>query len=70
MAKAKTKTEYRVGTLGWFLVQAGWTPIAQTEGHPLWRYGEFDPLLTGWEARRLELLKIHNEFKAKEAKCN
>jgi len=66
MAKAKTKTEYRVGTMGWFLIHAGWTPIEQSDGsHPLWRYGEFDPLLTGWEAWRLELLKIHNEFKAK-----
>ena len=77
--------QYRDGTLGWFLVQAGWTPIEvrcsaggdhQLDQHkrckkcgifpyPLWRYEEFGPRLTGWEARRLELARIHNEFKAK-----
>jgi hypothetical protein len=79
------KAEYREGTLGWWLLQAGWTPVevacraggdhkkdphgrcekCHTFPHPLWRYDEFDKRLTGWEARRLELLRIHNEFKSK-----
>lgn len=68
MAKAKTKTSYREGTLGWWLMQAGWEPVASLQGpHPLWRKDEGDKPLTGWEARRLELLRIHNEFKQKGA---
>ena len=86
MAKAKAKTKYREGTLGWWLMEAGWTPVEQVKcrrggehkkdgsgkcekcrehPHPLWRYADFDNPVTGWEARRLELLRIHNEFKAK-----
>ena len=79
------KTQYRDGTLGWFLIQAGWTPVAvlcnsggshkldahgrcehcRIHPHPLWRYEEFGPRLSGWEARQLELLRIRNEFKSK-----
>lgn len=89
-AKAKTKPAYREGTLGWWLVQAGWTPIEQVDcprggrhkkdqhgrcercyevTHPLWQFADFGPQLTGWEARRLELVRIHNEFKAKGARA-
>lgn len=77
--------QYREGTLGWWLIQAGWTPVevpCRSDGnhkkdahgkcekcrqfpHPLWRFAEFELTVTGWEARRLELLKIHNEFKAR-----
>ena len=87
MANAKTKTEppqYRDGTLGWWLMEAGWEPVPQDDClrggkhkkavdqrcekcrefiYPLWRLEGFEKLLTGWEARRLELLRIHNEFK-------
>lgn len=86
MAKEKTKSVYRDGTLGWWLMEAGWQSVEQVEcprggkhkkdslgkcekchefAHPLWRLEGFENLLTGWEARRLELLRIHNEFKAK-----
>lgn len=95
MAKAKTKLksastpkpkpQYREGTLGWWLMEAGWEPIEQVDCprgdehklvdhkcekcreiiHLLWRFEGFENLLTGWEARRLELLRIHNDFKAK-----
>ena len=89
MATPKTKTEYREGTLGWYLMEAGWEPVDQVDcprggahrkdhlgkcdkchefAHPLWRFDGFENLLTGWEARRLELLRIHNEFKAKKVK--
>jgi hypothetical protein len=87
MAKPKLKTEYREGTLGWYLVEAGWTPVepmdcpASKDGahhkdthghcdrcdryaHPLWQFGDIGELKTGWEARRLELVRIHNEFKS------
>jgi len=90
MAKAKSQTEYREGALGWWLIQAGWTPLevkcasggehkkdpngrcekCHAFPHPMWRYADFDKPLSGWEARRLELLKIHNEFKAKGSQCN
>jgi len=83
---SKAKPEYREGTLGWFLMQAGWTPVERTDclrgtkhstdqsgkcakcrefAHPLWQFSDFGELLTGWEARRLELLQIHDQFKAK-----
>jgi hypothetical protein len=86
MANAKAKTQYREGTLGWFLMQAGWTPVERTDclrgskhlndqsgkcskchefAHPLWQFSDFGELLSGWEARRLELLQIHDAFKAK-----
>jgi hypothetical protein len=85
MVKTKEKTEYRDGTLGWWLMEAGWSPVevlcnsggshkldahgrcehCRILPHPLWRYEEFGPRLTGWEARRLELLRIHDEFKRK-----
>lgn len=87
MGKAREKKQtYREGTLGWFLMEAGWEPVEQVECprggkhrkdpsskcekcrefvYPLWRFEGFEKLLTGWEARRLELLRIHNEFKAK-----
>ena len=86
---AKEKTQYREGTLGWFLMQARWTPVERTDcprggregkhatdgqgkcskchefAHVLWQFSDFGELLTGWEARRLELLQIHDAFKAK-----
>jgi hypothetical protein len=66
MAKAKTQTQYREGTLGWWLMEAGWEPVHVTgEPYPLWRLDGFEKLLTGWEARWLELLRIGNEFKAR-----
>lgn len=90
MSKAKTKAghQYRDGTLGWWLIEAGWRPVEQVDcpsggnhkkdstgkcgkchefAHPLWRLEDSDKLLTGWEARRRELGRIHNEFKAKGA---
>jgi len=80
---------YREGTLGWWLIQAGWTPLevkcvaggdhkkdhfgrcekCHIYPHPHWRYADFDKPLCGWEARRLELLRIHNEFKQKAKIC-
>jgi hypothetical protein len=86
MSKSKAKAQYRDGTLGWWLMEAGWTQVEQTQcprggqhgkdqsgkcakchefAHPLWRLEGFEKLLTGWEARRLELLRIHNDFKFK-----
>lgn len=86
MAKEKRQPQFREGTLGWFLIGAGWEPVEQEDcerggkhtkdqsgkcmkchefAHPLWRLEGFEKLLTGWEARRLELLRIHNEFKVK-----
>jgi hypothetical protein len=35
--------------------------------HPLWRFASSDELLTAWEARRRELRRIHDDFKAKGA---
>jgi hypothetical protein len=82
----KGTPQYRDGTLGWWLMEAGWTPIEQTQcarggkhakdasgkcekcllfPHPLWQYADFDNPVTGWQARRLELLRIHNDFKFK-----
>jgi hypothetical protein len=91
MSKAQKKTlqlehQFRDGTLGWFLVRAGWIPVEQVNCpngkkhhkdpnnkcdrchqivHPLWRFQDIGVELTGWEARRVELARIHNEFKAK-----
>lgn len=31
MAKAKEKTQYREGTLGWFLMEAGWEAVEQVD---------------------------------------
>lgn len=83
--KSKKQSMYRDGTLGWWLMEAGWEPVEQVDcpkggkhkkdqqgkcekcfqcPHPLWRLEGFEKLLTGWEARRLELLRIHNDFKS------
>lgn len=64
MAKTKERTDYRPGTLGWYLTQAGWTEVPQDKAHPLWQ--KDGQTMAGYEAWTIELRRIWKETRAKQ----
>lgn len=48
----------RPGTLGYYLLQAGWEPVEQEDKYPLWRRGEDTVPVTGVEA----LLEVYRDI--------
>lgn len=55
-APTGNKNPYRESTLGWYLWQAGWRPIQEAQGHPLWSDGFLGEPLTAIEAWRLVVI--------------
>lgn len=50
------KNPYRESTLGWYLWEAGWRPVQQQAGHPLWTCEFLSEPITASEAWRLVVI--------------
>lgn len=60
----KQDDDYRPGTLGWHLTQAGWTPVEREKQHPLWE--KDGQTLAAYDAWTIELRRIWKETRAKQ----
>lgn len=53
------RADYRPGTLGYYLSEAGWSPVPQGKGDPLWRRDGQE--MKAYDAWIIELRRIYRE---------
>lgn len=58
-SKTAKANDYRPGTLGWYLSEAGWSPVEREKQHPLWE--KDGQTLAAYDAWTIELRRIWKE---------